>query len=114
MEGTPTGPVCDRFGLTVTVCHYPTGCSKWNPIEHRLFSQISRNWAGVPLRTWATVLAYIRGTTTTSGLAVQAVFEPGYYPTGQKITDAEMDALHVEHHAVCPTWNYTVRPRSPH
>jgi DDE family transposase len=105
--------VCDRFGLTATVCHYPTGCSKWNPIEHRLFSQISRNWAGVPLRTWDTVLAYIRGTTTTSGLAVQAVFEPGYYPTGQKITDAEMDALHVERHAVCPIWNYTIRPRTP-
>jgi hypothetical protein len=46
--------VCDRFGLAVTVCHYPTGCSKWNPIEHRLFSQISRNWAGVPLRSWDT------------------------------------------------------------
>jgi hypothetical protein len=87
--------------------------SKWNPIEHRLFGQISRNWAGVPLRTWDTVLAYIRGTTTTSSLAVEAVFEPGYYPIGQKITDAEMDALHIEHHAVCPTWNYTIRPRSP-
>ena len=56
--------ICDRFGLTVTVCHYPTGCSKWNPIEHRLFSQISCNWAGVPLRTWDTVIAFIRGTQT--------------------------------------------------
>jgi hypothetical protein len=105
--------VCDRFGLTVTVCHYPTGCSKWNPIEHRLFSQISRNWAGVPLRTWATVLAFIRGTTTCSGLTVQAVLQPGDYPTGQKVTDAEMDALHLERHAVCPAWNYTIRPRTP-
>jgi Rhodopirellula transposase DDE domain len=52
--------ICDRPGLTVTVCHYPTGCSMWNPIEHRLFSQISRNWAGVPLRTWDTLLAFIR------------------------------------------------------
>jgi len=105
--------VCDRFGLTVTVCHYPTGCSKWNPIEHRLFSQISCNWAGVPLRTWDTVLAFIRGTTTTTGLVVQAVFKPGDYPTGRKISDAQMAALNIEHHAICPTWNYTIRPRTP-
>ena len=105
--------VCDRFGLTVTVCHYPTGCSKWNPIERGLFSQISRNWAGVPLRTWDTVLGFIRGTKTSRGLAVTAVLQPGDYPTGQKITDAEMAALNLEHHAVCPTWNYTIRPRTP-
>jgi hypothetical protein len=104
---------CDRFGLTVTVCHYPTGCSKWNPIEHRLFSQISRNWAGVPLRTWDTLLAFIRGTTTSSGLAVKAVFKPGDYPIGRKVSDAEMQALHLERHAVCPAWNYTIRPRTP-
>lgn len=104
--------ICDRFGLTVTVCHYPTGCSKWNPIEHRLFSQISRNWAGVPLRTWDTLLAFIRGTTTSTGLAVQADFQPGNYPTGVTVSDAEMKALNIEHHAVCPTWNYTIRPRA--
>jgi hypothetical protein len=105
--------VCDRFGLTVTVCHYPTGCSKWNPIERGLFSQISRNWAGVPLRTWDTVLAFLRGTTTRRGLAVRAVFQPGEYPTRQKITDEQMAALNLEHHTVCPTWNYTIRPRTP-
>jgi hypothetical protein len=105
--------ICDQFGLTVTVCHYPTGCSKWNPIEHRLFSQISCNWAGVPLRTWDTVLGFIRGTTTATGLVVQAVFKPGEYPTGQKISDAEMAALNIEHNAICPTWNYTIRPRTP-
>jgi hypothetical protein len=105
--------LCDRFGLTVTVCHYPTGCSKWNPIEHRLFSQISRNWAGVPLRTWETVLAFIRGTTTSGGLRVRAVFQPGEYPTGVKVSNAAMKALNIERHAVCPTWNYTIRPRPP-
>ena len=105
--------VCDRFGLTVTVCHYPTGCSKWNPIERSLFSQISCNWAGVPLRTWDTVLGFIRGTKTSRGLAVSAIFQPDEYPTGQKITDAEMAALNLEHHTVCPTWNYTIRPRTP-
>jgi hypothetical protein len=59
--------LCDRWGLTVTVCHYPPGCSKWNPIEHRLFSQISMNWAGKPLRSLRILLAYIRGTTTQTG-----------------------------------------------
>jgi hypothetical protein len=105
--------ICDRFGLTVTVCHYPTGCSKWNPIEHRLFSQISRNWAGVPLRTWDTLLAFIRGTTTAKGLVVQAVFQPGDYPIGQKVSDDQMATLNIERHAVCPIWNYTIRPRTP-
>jgi Rhodopirellula transposase DDE domain len=104
--------ICDRFGLTVTVCHYPTGCSRWNPIEHRLFSQISCNWAGVPLRTWDTVLAFIRGTQTATGLVVQAIFNSGEYPTGQKVSDAEMAALHIEHHPTCPIWNYTIRPRT--
>jgi len=95
--------ICDRFGLTVTVCHYPTGCSKWNPIEHRLFSQISCNWAGVPLRTWDTLLAFIRGTRTTTGLVVQTIFEPRSYPKGQKVSDAEMAALNIEPHAILPT-----------
>jgi len=104
--------ICDRFGLTVTVCHYPTGCSKWNPIERRLFSHISCNWAGAPLRTWDTLLAFIRGTTTAPGLTVQAIFQDGDYPTGQKVTDAEMAALRIEPHAICPQWNYTIRPRT--
>ena len=103
--------VCDAFGLAVTVCHYPTGCSKWNPIEHRLFSAISRNWAGTPLRTWDTLLALIRGTTTTTGLSVRAHLQPGAYPTGLTVPDAVMASLNLERHATCPTWNYTLRPR---
>jgi hypothetical protein len=101
----------DRFGLTVRVCHYPTGCSKWNPIEHRLFSQISSNWAGQPLRTWEILLGYLRGTTTSTGLAVRAYRDETVYPTGETVSDAEMAALSLERHAVCPTWNYTIRPR---
>jgi hypothetical protein len=101
----------DRFGLTLTVCHYPTGCSKWNPIEHRLFSQISSNWAGQPLRTWETLLGYIRGTTTRTGLAVRAYRDQTVYPRGETVSDAEMARLNLERHAVCPTWNYTIRPR---
>jgi hypothetical protein len=69
----------------VTVCHYPTGCSKWNPIEHRLFGPLSLHWAGYPLRTWETMLALIRGTTTTTGLDVQTVRLDGVYDTGLRV-----------------------------
>lgn len=102
--------LCDHHGLTVTVCHYPTGCSKWNPIEHRLFSHISLNWAGKPLRTLETMLKYLRGTTTSTGLTVSATLLEGEFEKGQKVSDAEMKQLNLEHHLVCPTWNYTLRP----
>jgi hypothetical protein len=101
----------DHLGLTITVCHYPTGCSKWNPIEHRLFSHISLNWAGKPLRSWELLLGYIRGTTTTTGLVVEAFRQVGVYATGQTVSDAEMAALNLTRHDVCPSWNYTIRPR---
>jgi len=104
--------LCDGLGLTVTVCHYPTGCSKWNPIEHRLFGPISLNWAGQPLRTWETMLAYIRGTTTTTGLAVRAERLDGVYPTGQRVANREVKTWDVRTHDVCPAWNYTIYPRS--
>lgn len=102
--------ICNRYRLTVTVCHYPPGCSKWNPVEHRLFSQISNNWAGVPLRSLAIMLGYIRGTTTTTGLSVKAVLDEGIYPKGQKVTWKDVDALDLTPHEVCPEWNYTIRP----
>jgi hypothetical protein len=101
----------DRFGLKVTVCHYPTGCSRWNPIEYRLFSHISLNWAGKPLRTFDAMLAYIRGTTTTTGLTVKASLVDGVYEKGQGVSDAEMETLNLERHETCPNWNYTIRPR---
>ena len=101
----------NKLGLQVSVCHYPTGCSKWNPIEHRLFGPISINWAGKPLRSWETLMGYIRGTTTATGLAVRAERDDDAYPTGEKVTDAEMAALNLERHPTCPTWNYTLRPR---
>jgi hypothetical protein len=103
--------LCDRFGLTVTVCHDPTGCSKWNPIEHRLFSFISNNWAGTPLRTWELLLAAIRGTTTAAGLTVEAVLHRVPYQTGWSVTDRLMRTLNLEPHPTCPAWNYTLRPR---
>ncbi len=104
--------LADGWGLSVSVCHYPTGCSKWNPIEHRLFGPISINWAGKPLLTWETLLAYLRGTRTTTGLEVEAFLHEGVYTTGGTVSDAEMETLNLEHHAICPVWNYTIRPRT--
>jgi hypothetical protein len=102
--------LADRLGITITVCHYPTGCSKYNPIEHKLFSFISNNWAGKPLRTFETLLNYLRGTATTTGLKVKAYLNEKIYEKGLKVTDAEMKALNLEHSKVCPQWNYTIRP----
>jgi hypothetical protein len=102
--------VCNPFRLAVTVCHYPPGCSKWNPIEYKLFSQISRNWAGKPLRSLSIMLGYIPGTTTTTGLTVRACLDEGTYRKGHKVTREELDKLNLELHAVCPNWNYTIRP----
>jgi hypothetical protein len=104
--------VADAFGLTVTVCHYPTGASKWNPIEHRLFSEISKTWAGCPLRSYALMLNYIRDTKTKTGLVVQAHLVTETYETGVKVLDEEIDALNIKAHDVCPQWNYTIYPRS--
>jgi hypothetical protein len=105
--------LADPFGLHVTVCHYPTGCSKWNPIEHRLFSNISLNWAGKPLRTLGHLLAYVRGTTTAPGLTVSAHQVDTVYPPGARISKDQMAALDLDLHAVCPRWNYTLHPRPP-
>jgi hypothetical protein len=104
--------VADAFGLIVTVCHYPTGTSKWNPIEHRLFSEISKTWAGCPLRSFDDVLYYIGDTKTETGLTVQAYLVTETYDKGVKVPDEEMDALCIQSHDVCPQWNYTIHPRS--
>jgi hypothetical protein len=104
--------IADRLGLQVTVCHYPTGCSKWNPVEHRLFSEISKNWAGCPLRSFERMLRYIEDTRTDTGLCVKARRIRQDYSKGQRITDAQMAMLAVKHHPVCPQWNYTLRPRT--
>lgn len=105
--------LADRLGVTVMVCHYPTGASKWNPVEHRLFSYISQNWAGKPLRSFETVLAYIRGTTTDTGLQVKACLLDREYETGIKVSNQEMAALNLTRRRVCPDWNYLIKPRVP-
>ena len=101
----------DRFNLEVMVCHYPTGASKWNPIEHRLFSFISLNWAGIPLRSLNIMLNLIRGTTTNSGLKVYAALIKRIYPTKVKVSDHEMATLNILKRPVCPRWNYIIKPR---
>jgi hypothetical protein len=97
-------------GLEITVCHYPPGTSKWNKIEHRLFSFISMNWRGRPLTDIRTVVELIAATTTTTGLTVQAAYDPAWYPTGVKITDAEMRQIPLEPHNWHGEWNYTITP----
>ena len=104
--------LADWYGLELTVCHYPRGASKWNPVEHRLFSHISRNWAGVPLRNLELLLSLLRGTCTAAGLTVTAEWLERQYQRGVAVTDAEMAELNIEHHATCPQWNYTIRPHT--
>ncbi len=101
----------DRFGLTVTVCHYPSGASKWNPIERRLFSYISINWAGEPLTSYEKALGFIRSTTTEKGLKVEAQLVDKDYKKGLKVSVEQMNSLNIESHPVCPEWNYTIKPR---
>lgn len=103
--------LCDAHGLTVTVCHYPTGASKWNPIEHRLFSEISKNWAGRPLDSFETIVGCARATTTSTGLTVRARLVRKQYPKGVKVTDQEMATLRLSAHATQPARNYTLSPR---
>ena len=103
--------VCNRFGCAVTVCHYPSGTSKWNPVEHRLFSEISKNWAGQPLDSLETMLKYIRTTRTATGLRVTAVLTRRTYAKGVKVSDVEMAKLNLDRHRVLPQLNYTLRPQ---
>jgi hypothetical protein len=105
--------LCDRFGVKATVCHYPAGCSKYNPVEYKLFSQISVNWEGKPLRSLELMLGYIRGTTTSTGLTVQAFLDEGVYKKGIKVSRDDIKLLNIKHHEVCPQWNYTISPRDP-
>jgi len=102
--------LCNRHGLTITVCHYPTSASKWNPIEHRLFSEISKNWAGTPLDSYDTVLNYIATTTTTTGLKVKAYLDTRTY-TKVTITDEEMETINLDRHDTQPARNYTISPQ---
>lgn len=99
----------ERHGVTVTVAHYPPGASKWNPIEHRLFSEISKNWAGRPLDSYETILNYLRTTRTKAGLQVQAHLLDRLYDKGRKVPDAELRRIPITWSSL-PRWNYTISP----
>lgn len=101
----------DEINLPITVCHYPSGASKWNPIEHRLFSQISRNWAGYPLRTLDIMLNFIRATTTSTGLNVNAELDPALYTKGIKLSNKQKKSLNLHRRRICPDLCYTFKPR---
>ena len=103
--------LCDRHHLDVTVAHYPPGTSKWNPIEHRLFGEISKNWAGTPLETFETMLKFIRTTKTTTGLKVKAYLVRKKYEKGNKVPDGQLAQIKLERHTNFPNWNYTITPR---
>jgi DDE family transposase len=102
------GKLAAETGLAVTVCHFPPGTSKWNRIEHRLFSQISMNWRGRPLVSHEVVVDLIGATTTRTGLKVHAELDRGSYPTGVKVTDAELGAVPLTRHDWHGEWNYSI------
>jgi hypothetical protein len=102
----------DQRGLEVTVCHYPPGTSKWNKIEHRMFSFISLNWKGRPLVSYETVVNLIGATRTKTGLRIKAALDTRQYEAGVKIPDEEMERINLRPHSTNPSWNYTISPRS--
>lgn len=102
--------LCNGNGIRVTVCHFPPGASKWNPIEHRLFSEISKNWKGTPLTSYEIVLKYIRKTKTTTGLRVNARLVRKTFRKNVKVSDENMKRINLKRHKVLPCWNYTLRP----
>jgi len=102
--------MANQIRIPITVCHYPPGTSKWNKIEHRLFSFISLNWRGQPLINYETIINLIGGTKTRTGLKVQAVLDTNEYETGIKVPDKEFEKIKIRHHKVHPAWNYTISP----
>ncbi len=102
--------LADETGLEITICHLPPGTSKWNKIEHRLFSFISQNWRGKPLVSHQVIVNLIAATTTKTGLRVRAELDPGKYPKGVKVTDKEVAAIRMERDKFHGEWNYTILP----
>ena len=105
--------LANELGILITVCHLPPGTSKWNKIEHRLFSFITQNWRGRPLVSYQTIVQLIAATTTDAGLKVRCEIDPNTYPAGVRISDAEMDAINIQRHDFHGEWNYTISPQPP-
>ena len=104
--------LANAFGLTVKVAHYPSGASKWNPIEHQLFSEVSKNWAGVPLESMDIVLNYLRTTATRIGRTVTAKLMEGVYERGYKVSKEDRVQVNLKYHLDIPQWNYTINPQN--
>jgi hypothetical protein len=105
--------LADELGLTITVCHLPPGTSKWNKIEHRLFSFISSNWRGKPLVSHQAIVQLIAATTTRTGLKVECALDQAAYPAGIKVSEAEMKTVNLRRHDFHGDWNYTISPTQP-
>jgi hypothetical protein len=103
--------LADELSIPITVCHFPPGTSKWNKIEHRLFSFITKNWRGKPLRTYQTVVSLIAATTTKTGLDVQCDLDSHDYEKGRRVSDAQMETINLHPHPFHGEWNYTIAPR---
>jgi hypothetical protein len=104
--------LADELGLAITVCHLPPGTSKWNKIEHRLFSFITQNWRGKPLVSHQVIVQLIAATTTKAGLTVRCELDPNSYPAGIKVADAELASINLQRHDFHGDWNYTISPRA--
>lgn len=102
--------LANEIGVTIEVCHYPPGTSKWNKVEHRLFCHITRNWRGVPLETHQVVVNLVSSTRTSEGLEVHCWLDENDYPKGRKISDAEMDTIHIKRNKFHGDWNYEILP----
>ena len=103
--------LADTTGLTLVVCHYPPGTSKWNRIEHRMFCHITQNWRGKPLTSRLAIVELIGATTTKSGLSVRCELDDNTYAKGIKVSDKEMATLNITGDTFHPEWNYTIAPR---
>ena len=102
--------IADEYGLEVTVSHYPTGASKWNPVEHRMFSEVSKNWAGHPLERFETLLNFVRNIKTETGLRVEAYLDEHEEEKGIKVPDKEFKNLNITKNDELNSWNYTIKP----
>lgn len=104
--------ISNKYGLEVKVSHYPTGASKWNPVEHRMFSEISKNWAGHPLESFEILLNFIKNTKTDTGLHIEAYLDEHKYDKGKKIGDKDFNNINITSHEELGSWNYTIRPNN--
>lgn len=102
--------ICKKYGIGIRVCHYPTGASKWNPVEHRLFGPITNNWQGRPLRSFEIALECIQSTSTKKGLRVEAVLNDKEYQKGNKASDSQMKTINLIRNDELPQWNYLLIP----